>query len=96
MSLPQACTQSSQHPLKEVPSSKNQPKSNLTGMANWDKDKFMSEWDKKYVSTNVKTGSRPYDREFFLELHSVLVSTQEGELKSVAACLIVSLDFSIA
>ncbi|EXJ96303.1 hypothetical protein A1O1_01429 [Capronia coronata CBS 617.96] len=43
-------------------------------MSNWDQDEFMSQWDKKYVSTNVKTGSRPYDKEVFLKLDKDLAS----------------------
>ncbi|KAH7129142.1 hypothetical protein EDB81DRAFT_697248 [Dactylonectria macrodidyma] len=41
-------------------------------MFDWETDSFMSEWDKKFVSTNVKAGSRPYDRDLFLALNSKL------------------------
>ncbi|KAF9884379.1 hypothetical protein FE257_001835 [Aspergillus nanangensis] len=49
-------------------------------MADWDTDKFMSEWDKKYVSTNVKPGAPTYSKEFFLDLHTDL-TTSHPELK---------------
>ncbi|PVH77024.1 hypothetical protein DL98DRAFT_639446 [Cadophora sp. DSE1049] len=42
-------------------------------MADWSTDKFMSQWDKKYVSTNLKPGAVRYDKEFFLHLNSRLV-----------------------
>ena len=48
----------------------------------------MSQWDKKYVSTNVKEGSQPYDKGAFLGFQSELVSSQP-ELKDVAYILIV-------
>jgi len=44
-------------------------------MADWDNDEFMSSWDKKYVSTNLKPGSKPYDKNFFHKLNAELVST---------------------
>ncbi|KAK5046574.1 hypothetical protein LTR84_007335 [Exophiala bonariae] len=56
-------------------------------MATWDTDDFMSQWDKKYVSTNVKPGSKPYERDFFLGLASRLASAQP-ELKNIANTLI--------
>ncbi|KIV87319.1 hypothetical protein PV11_02874 [Exophiala sideris] len=58
-------------------------------MANWDKDDFMSQWDKKYVSTNVKSGSQPYSSELFMEVHSALVSSQ-AELIDVSYTIIVA------
>jgi hypothetical protein len=57
-------------------------------MARWDTDEFMSQWDKKYVSTNVRHGSKPYDGGFFLGLESRLASSQP-ELKNIANTLIV-------
>ncbi|KEF51224.1 uncharacterized protein A1O9_12727 [Exophiala aquamarina CBS 119918] len=39
-------------------------------MGDWESDEFMSDWDKTYVSTNVKPGSRSYDKDFFLGLRS--------------------------
>ncbi|KAM5346009.1 hypothetical protein ACJ41O_011870 [Fusarium nematophilum] len=56
-------------------------------MLNWDTDLFMSEWDKKYVSTNVKVGSRQYEREFFVALNSKLV-TLHPELQSYSYAII--------
>ncbi|KAK7887870.1 hypothetical protein LTR67_009264 [Exophiala xenobiotica] len=58
-------------------------------MATWDKDEFMSQWDKKYVSTNVKPGSKSYDKDFFLGLESRLASSQ-AELRNIANTLIVA------
>jgi hypothetical protein len=57
-------------------------------MAQWDQDKFMSQWATKYVSTNVKPGSKPYDKDLFFELTSTLVSS-EPKLEDVAYTLIV-------
>lgn len=57
-------------------------------MADWDSNEFMSSWDKKYVSTNVKPGSKPYSKDFFLGLNSSLISAQL-ELKDVGYTLIV-------
>ena len=57
-------------------------------MTDWDKDDFMSQWDKKYVSTNVKPGSQPYNKDLFLELNSELGLSVPG-LKNVAYTLIV-------
>lgn len=57
-------------------------------MADWDEDEFMRQWDSKYVSTNVKPGSRPYSKEFFLGLNSELVSQQPG-MQELAYTLIV-------
>ncbi|OQV07295.1 hypothetical protein CLAIMM_11750 [Cladophialophora immunda] len=54
-------------------------------MSQWDQDEFMSQWATKYVSTNVKPGSKPYDKEFFFELASTLVLS-EPKLKDAAAC----------
>ncbi|KAJ4194436.1 hypothetical protein NW759_016531 [Fusarium solani] len=56
-------------------------------MKDWDADEFMSQWDKKYVSTNVKAESRPYDKEFFLALSSEL-ATAHPELETVGDSLI--------
>jgi hypothetical protein len=59
-------------------------------MMDWDKDEFMSEWDKKYVSTNVKAGSRPYEKDFFLGLNSQFASSRP-ELQSYSFAIIVCL-----
>ncbi|KAF2851665.1 hypothetical protein T440DRAFT_498203 [Plenodomus tracheiphilus IPT5] len=45
-------------------------------MADWSEDEFMSEWNKKYVSTNLKPGARPYSKELFLTINSDLVASQ--------------------
>ncbi|CAG9946902.1 unnamed protein product [Clonostachys rosea f. rosea IK726] len=44
-------------------------------MPDWSKDPFMSDWDEKYVSTNVKAGSRLYDKNLFISLNSKLVAS---------------------
>ncbi|KEF54720.1 uncharacterized protein A1O9_09162 [Exophiala aquamarina CBS 119918] len=58
-------------------------------MASWDTEEFMSQWDKKYVSTNVRPGSKAYDGRFLLGLESRLASSQP-ELKNIANTLIVA------
>ncbi|KAM0231198.1 hypothetical protein ACHAP5_011138 [Fusarium lateritium] len=64
-------------------------------MFDWNEDSFMSGWDAKYVSANVKPEARKYDRDLFLELNSKLASSHP-ELKSfshaiiAAACCAVS------
>jgi hypothetical protein len=62
--------------------------SKVVAMTDWTKDEFMSIWDQKYVSTNVKSGSRPYDKDLFLGLESELTASQP-ELQDVAYTLIV-------
>lgn len=57
-------------------------------MADWNTDEFMSQWDKKYVSTNVKTGAQQYNKEFFLGLNSRLCSLRP-ELQCYSYALIV-------
>ena len=47
-------------------------------MTNWDNDPVMSEWDKKYVATNLKPDSKPYSKEFFLKLNQELAEAEEG------------------
>ena len=64
-------------------------------MLDWDNDTFMSEWDKTYVSTNVKPGMRPYDRGLFLKLNENLAHLHP-ELRSLSHALIVSLGRIIA
>ncbi|KAK4935602.1 hypothetical protein LTR10_023363 [Elasticomyces elasticus] len=56
-------------------------------MSDWDKDEFMSQWDKKYVSTNLKPGARQYGKDFFLGLHAELITSHPG-LQDVAYTLI--------
>ncbi|UPK95280.1 hypothetical protein LCI18_006215 [Fusarium solani-melongenae] len=56
-------------------------------MFDWDTDSFMSAWDKKYVSTNVKAEARPYDSELFLGLNSKL-ATSHPELQSYSHAII--------
>jgi hypothetical protein len=60
-------------------------------MFDWDTDSFMSGWDKKYVSTNVKAEARAYDRDLFLGLNSKL-ATSHPELQSYSHAIIVSTD----
>jgi hypothetical protein len=57
-------------------------------MTNWNNDTFMSDWDKKYVSTNLKPGAALYNKDFFLGINSELTSTQP-ELNSYAYAIIV-------
>ncbi|KAH6954791.1 hypothetical protein DER45DRAFT_646525 [Fusarium avenaceum] len=56
-------------------------------MLDWNEDSFMSDWDAKYVSTNVKPEARKYDRDFFLDLNSKL-ATSHPELKSFSHAII--------
>ncbi|KAI8712944.1 hypothetical protein NCS52_01394100 [Fusarium sp. LHS14.1] len=56
-------------------------------MFDWDTDSFMSEWDKKYVFTNVKAEARAYDRDLFLGLNSKL-ATSHPELQSYSHAII--------
>ncbi|KAG4435703.1 hypothetical protein IFR05_008815 [Cadophora sp. M221] len=56
-------------------------------MCDWDTDVTMSAWDAKYVSTNVKLGSRPYDKDFFLALNNELTSSSQ-ELLSCSHAII--------
>ncbi|KAH7412946.1 hypothetical protein BKA64DRAFT_341096 [Cadophora sp. MPI-SDFR-AT-0126] len=56
-------------------------------MADWSADEFMSQWDKKYVSTNLKPGAKHFDKEFFLGLNSRLVSLRP-ELQGYSYTLI--------
>lgn len=57
-------------------------------MLDWNDDLFMSDWDAKYVSTNIKPQARKYDRGLFLELNSKLASSHP-ELKSLSHAIIV-------
>ncbi|SCO91152.1 uncharacterized protein FRV6_15280 [Fusarium oxysporum] len=56
-------------------------------MLDWNDDLFMSDWDAKYVSTNIKPQARKYDRGLFLELNSKLASSHP-ELKSFSHAII--------
>ncbi|KAF9890069.1 hypothetical protein FE257_006749 [Aspergillus nanangensis] len=56
-------------------------------MTKWDENEFMSEWDRKYVSTNVKPGSPLYSTELLLGLHRELLTSQP-QLKDVASAII--------
>lgn len=49
----------------------------------------MSDWDEKYVSANVKAGSRPYDKNLFISLNSKLVASHP-ELGGFSHAIIVS------
>lgn len=63
-------------------------------MTDWNKDEFMSKWDKTYVSTNLKQGAQAYSKGNFLGLYSDLVS-EHPELERVAYTLIVGQVFSL-
>lgn len=63
-------------------------------MLDWNEDSFMSDWDAKYVSTNVKPGAPKYDRDFFMDLNSKLAASHP-ELKSFSHAIIVCLKFEI-
>ncbi|RSL89702.1 hypothetical protein CEP52_014815 [Fusarium oligoseptatum] len=56
-------------------------------MFDWETNSFMSEWDKKYVSTNVKADARQYERDLFLGLNSKL-ATSHPELQSYSHAII--------
>ena len=58
-------------------------------MADWVKDDFMSNWDKTYVSTNLKDGAKAYDVTLFTQLHDELSANQE--LRSLSSEILVSL-----
>ena len=57
-------------------------------MCDWNQDEFMSNWDKTYVSTNLKAGAQPYEKSFFLDLNTRLVE-EAPELKNISYALIV-------
>ena len=59
-------------------------------MGDWAHDDFMSSWDKTYVSTNVKAGSKPYDNDIFLGLNEELAVLGTG-LESISFAIIVCL-----
>jgi len=54
----------------------------------WDRDEFMAEWDKTYVSTNLKAGAKKYDDDFFTRLYHTLSTIPD--LSRIAHCIIVS------
>lgn len=58
-------------------------------MASWSEDKFMSEWDRKYVSTNLKPDARQYSKDFFLSVNADLAASQP-ELREFSYAVIVS------
>lgn len=57
-------------------------------MTDWGSNEFMSQWDAKYVSTNLKSGSRAYDKEFFLSINSELAA--QPELQPYSYAIVVS------
>jgi hypothetical protein len=59
-------------------------------MSDWASDEFMSNWDKTYVSTNLKDGSKAYDAALFKELHSELAGNED--LRGLSSEILVSLD----
>ncbi|KAF4999947.1 hypothetical protein FDECE_11349 [Fusarium decemcellulare] len=68
---------------------------NSENMFDWETDSFMSEWDRKYVSTNVKPEARQYDRDLFLELNSKLAASHP-ELQGYSHAIIVRLILATA
>lgn len=61
-------------------------------MTDWEKDDFISDWDKKYVSTNMKYGSSPYSKDLFCGFNSELAKAQP-QLKSYSYAILVSIFF---
>jgi hypothetical protein len=55
--------------------------------SSWGQDPFMSSWDAKYVSTNLKNDAAPYDKAFFLGLNERL--NQQPELREYSYTLVV-------
>lgn len=53
-------------------------------MTDWAQNDFMSQWDAKYVSTNLKSGSRVYDKGFFFSINSELAAQPEVQPYSYA------------
>ena len=58
-------------------------------MSDWERNEVMSDWDKTYVSTNVKPGSNPYESSFFMGLHDQL-SVLSVDLRRISPAIIVS------
>ncbi|KIX09190.1 uncharacterized protein Z518_00269 [Rhinocladiella mackenziei CBS 650.93] len=54
----------------------------------WDSDEFMQNWDKKYVSTNLKKGAKPYTKDFYLGLDQEL-SDISTELRPISSAILV-------
>jgi hypothetical protein len=59
-------------------------------MCDWARDGFMSSWDKRYVSTNVKAGSKAYDNDIFMGLNEELAVLGSG-LEDISSAIIVGL-----
>jgi hypothetical protein len=60
----------------------------IGNMFDWEKDEFLSSWDRTYVSTNVKPGSTPFDIGTFAALMDDL--NQAGpDLSFISYCIIV-------
>lgn len=57
-------------------------------MADWDGDPSMSQWDEKYVATNLKPASKPYVKAFFLRLNQELATAEEDMERCVFAIII--------
>lgn len=60
-------------------------------MANWESDDFMREWDKLYVTTNLKPSAKPYSTDVFLDYNDQLCQGS-SDLKAISYSIIVSLD----
>lgn len=59
-------------------------------MCDWARDSFMSSWDKTYVSTNVKAGSKAYDNDIFMKLNEELAVLGYG-METISSAVIVGL-----
>jgi hypothetical protein len=56
-------------------------------MFDWENDVFLSTWDKKYVSTNLRPGSKDFDAESFQELQEEI--DRSGNVTGVSYCILV-------
>ena len=59
-------------------------------MSDWANDEFMSNWDKTYVSTNLKDGAKAYDAALFKKLHNELAGNED--LRGLSSEILVSLE----
>jgi hypothetical protein len=56
-------------------------------MFDWENDVFLSTWDKKYVTTNLRPGSKDFDAESFKELQKEI--DDSGNVTGVSYCILV-------
>ena len=59
-------------------------------MSDWANNEFMSNWDKTYVSTNLKDGAKAYDTALFKKLYNELAGNKD--LRGLSSEILVSLD----